>query len=84
MIDHVELFVGDGARAVAFYRGALAPLGYTLAVTGDSSGFGTPDGRLDFWLRPGGPSAPRRAPPARLHRCSAGGSAPPGPPPRRP
>ena len=59
MIDHVELFVGDGPRALAFYQGALAPLGYALAVTGDSNGFGTPDGRLDFWLRPGGPSSPR-------------------------
>ena len=59
MIDHVELFVGDGPRALAFYQGALAPLGYALAVAGDSNGFGTPDGRLDFWLRPGGPSSPR-------------------------
>jgi catechol 2,3-dioxygenase-like lactoylglutathione lyase family enzyme len=59
MIDHVELSVGDAPRALEFYAGALKPLGYTLAVSGDSNGFGTPDGRLDFWLRAGGPSTPR-------------------------
>jgi catechol 2,3-dioxygenase-like lactoylglutathione lyase family enzyme len=59
MIDHIELSVGDAARALAFYGGALKPLGYALVVAGESNGFGTPDGRLDFWLRPGGPSTPR-------------------------
>lgn len=59
MIDHVELFTADQARSVAFYRSALAPLGYALRVEGASSGFGAEGGGLDFWVRAGGPSTPR-------------------------
>ena len=59
MIDHVELFVTDQARATRFFAGALAPLGYALHVQGPSNGFGTGPSALDFWLRPGGPSSPR-------------------------
>jgi catechol 2,3-dioxygenase-like lactoylglutathione lyase family enzyme len=59
MIDHVELFTADLPRSVAFYRQALAPLGYALRVEGASSGFGADAGSLDFWVRPGGPSTPR-------------------------
>jgi catechol 2,3-dioxygenase-like lactoylglutathione lyase family enzyme len=29
VIDHVDLVVGDLERSLAFYRGLLAPLGYT-------------------------------------------------------
>lgn len=59
MIDHVELFTSDLAAATAFYRGALAPLGYALHVTGPSYGFGAAAGQLDFWLRAGTASTPR-------------------------
>jgi len=59
MIDHLELYVGDLGHAVAFYRKALAPLGYTLRVEGKPSGFGRASEPLDFWLGEGGPSSPR-------------------------
>jgi catechol 2,3-dioxygenase-like lactoylglutathione lyase family enzyme len=59
MIDHLELETPDLAAATAFYRRALAPLGYALHVTGASHGFGTDATRLDFWLRAGDPLAPR-------------------------
>jgi catechol 2,3-dioxygenase-like lactoylglutathione lyase family enzyme len=58
MIDHVELFTGDLARSTAFYRRALAPLGYQLRVEGKSNGFGIDPRSLDFFVRNGGPSAP--------------------------
>ena len=59
MIDHVELWVGDVARAGAFFRAALAPLGYALHVEREAGrGFGADPAALDFWLRSGGPSAP--------------------------
>ena len=58
MIDHVELHVSDPARACAFYRGALEPLGYRQHVDGPSKGFGASESKLDFWVRGGGPSAP--------------------------
>jgi len=59
MIDHLEVFTADLAAATAFYRGALAPLGYALHVYGPSTGFGADPSRLDFWLRPGEASTPR-------------------------
>ena len=59
MIDHVELHVSDPSRACAFYRGALAPLGYRQHVDGPSNGFGATPAKLDFWVRDGGPSTPR-------------------------
>lgn len=59
MIDHLELNVSNLEQAVAFYRGALAPLGYQHRVTGPSMGFGAASDRLDFWLRPGEASTPR-------------------------
>ncbi|HZP67080.1 MAG TPA: VOC family protein [Rudaea sp.] len=58
MIDHVELFVADVRRSTDFFRAALAPLGYALHVEGASNGFGSAAAALDFWVRPGGPSAP--------------------------
>jgi catechol 2,3-dioxygenase-like lactoylglutathione lyase family enzyme len=59
MIDHLELLVADLPRSVAFFGQALAPLGYTLRVDGDPSGFGQSPSSLDFFLKAGGPSAPR-------------------------
>lgn len=58
MIDHVELFVADAHRSSAFFRAALAPLGYACHVSGASNGFGVTAAQLDFWVRAGGPSAP--------------------------
>jgi len=59
VIDHLELFVADVPRATAFFRGALAPLGYTVHVEGKPVGFGASRDRLDFWLNDGGPATPR-------------------------
>lgn len=59
MIDHLELTIPDLAASTRFYRGALAPLGYTLHVEGNTNGFGADPSRLDFWLRPGEASSPR-------------------------
>jgi len=65
MIDHTGVRVSDFARARAFYRAALAPIGYQLlmefpaSVTGsdDVAGFGVPP-KLDFWIAAGRPNAP--------------------------
>ena len=65
MIDHTGLRVSDLARAKAFYRAALTPIGYELlvefpaAVTGsdDVAGFGAPP-RADFWIARGSPNRP--------------------------
>jgi catechol 2,3-dioxygenase-like lactoylglutathione lyase family enzyme len=59
MIDHLELLTSNLAAATAFYRVALAPLGYTLHVEGKVNGFGVDAAHLDFWLRPGEASSPR-------------------------
>ena len=60
MIDHLELLVSDLDRSTAFYRGALAPLGYELRVPPPAAavGFGAAPDRLDFWLRAGVASTP--------------------------
>lgn len=59
MIDHLELHVSDPAASAAFFRAALAPLGYAQFEHGASIGFGIGgDVHPDFWVRPGGPSAP--------------------------
>ena len=59
MIDHIEVMVGDLDRAAAFYREALAPLGYVHRVSGPPHGFGSAPDKLDFWVRAGGPAEPR-------------------------
>jgi catechol 2,3-dioxygenase-like lactoylglutathione lyase family enzyme len=59
MIDHIEVMVSDLDRAAAFYREALAPLGYQHRVSGPPHGFGSGPDKLDFWVRPGGPAEPR-------------------------
>lgn len=62
MIDHVTLPVSDMGRALAFYRAALAPLGYTIVLrvtradvpalaSAEVAVLGV-DGRPDFGLRP--------------------------------
>ena len=65
MIDHTGLKVSDIARSKAFYRAALAPIGYQLlmelpaAVTGSDevAGFGVPP-KPDFWLAGGEANRP--------------------------
>lgn len=62
MIDHVGFKVSDFDRSLAFYKQALAPLGYVLVMevtpemSGDGSrhaGFGK-DRKPDFWIGTGG------------------------------
>ncbi len=65
MIDHTGLVVSDFERSKAFYRQALAPIGYQLllefpaAVTGhtDVAGFGERP-KPDFWISRGTPNQP--------------------------
>jgi catechol 2,3-dioxygenase-like lactoylglutathione lyase family enzyme len=50
MIDHVSIRVQDFSRAVAFYKAALAPLGYDVLMEfPGAAGLGTP-GKPDVWL----------------------------------
>jgi catechol 2,3-dioxygenase-like lactoylglutathione lyase family enzyme len=49
MLDHISLRVQDHSRAVAFYRVALAPLGYRVLMEyPGAAGLGA--GMPDFWL----------------------------------
>ncbi|MBB2483708.1 VOC family protein [Mitsuaria sp. WAJ17] len=65
MIDHTGVVVSDFERSKAFYREALAPIGYQLLlefpadVTGhtDVAGFGEPP-KPDFWISRGTPNQP--------------------------
>ena len=65
MIDHTGVRVSDLGKSKAFYRAALAPLGYRLLmefpaeVTGgdDVAGFGAA-AKADFWLARGTPNRP--------------------------
>jgi catechol 2,3-dioxygenase-like lactoylglutathione lyase family enzyme len=52
MIDHVTANVSDLEQAKRFYRQALEPLGYSLAIEigGMAAGFGTGEGMADFWI----------------------------------
>ncbi|MFI5010711.1 MAG: VOC family protein [Hyphomicrobiales bacterium] len=60
MLDHIGFAVSDFERSLAFYKSALAPLGYGLVmevsreVTGGEAhaGFGR-DGRPQFWIGTG-------------------------------
>jgi uncharacterized protein (DUF1330 family)/catechol 2,3-dioxygenase-like lactoylglutathione lyase family enzyme len=59
MFDHVSLKVRDFQKSLAFYRAALAPLGYeaqALDESGKSVGFG-PRGRVALWLSEGAASS---------------------------
>ncbi|HVU50553.1 MAG TPA: VOC family protein [Polyangia bacterium] len=50
MIDHVSVRVSDFGRLVAFYREALAPIGYQVLMEYPGAvGLGT-DGKPDLWL----------------------------------
>jgi catechol 2,3-dioxygenase-like lactoylglutathione lyase family enzyme len=54
MIDHLAITVSDLAKSVAFYKQALAPLGYELIMSTETfAGFGL-DG-TDLWLGKGAP-----------------------------
>jgi catechol 2,3-dioxygenase-like lactoylglutathione lyase family enzyme len=54
MIDHIELFVSDGARSRSFYDGALAPLGIkvVMAVGTKVQALGYGVDRPFFWVTP--------------------------------
>jgi catechol 2,3-dioxygenase-like lactoylglutathione lyase family enzyme len=50
MLDHVGLRVQDFARALAFYRAALAPIGYRVVMEfPEAAGLGE-RGKPDFWI----------------------------------
>jgi catechol 2,3-dioxygenase-like lactoylglutathione lyase family enzyme len=50
MLDHVSLRVQDFSRAFAFYKAALAPIGYQVAMEYEGgAGLGEP-GKPDLWL----------------------------------
>jgi|SRR6516162_2076716 catechol 2,3-dioxygenase-like lactoylglutathione lyase family enzyme len=67
MLDHIGINVSDFERSKAFYRAALAPLGYEIRKEkGTAAGFGVPDGPRrsadpagEFWIAVGPPQAPR-------------------------
>jgi catechol 2,3-dioxygenase-like lactoylglutathione lyase family enzyme len=55
MIDHMGITVKDLAKSIAFYKQALAPLGYELIMQMDVvAGFGV-GGKPDFWIAVGEP-----------------------------
>jgi len=59
MFDHVSLKVRDFRKSLAFYRAALAPLGFEaqfLDEQGKSVGFGPP-GAVGLWIAEGTPGA---------------------------
>src|SRR5918995_6877246 len=59
MIDHIGLSVADYERSKAFYRAALAPLGYGLIMEVEgAAGLGA-GGKPGFWIGQGRPTAPR-------------------------
>jgi catechol 2,3-dioxygenase-like lactoylglutathione lyase family enzyme len=58
MIDHSGVSVSDVAKSKAFYRAALAPLGYTLLMEFEQfAGFGVAP-KPDFWIGQGKPNVP--------------------------
>ena len=58
MIDHTGVSVTDVAKSKAFYRAALAPLGYGLLMEFEQfAGFGVAP-KPDFWIGQGVPNAP--------------------------
>ena len=68
MLDHIEINVTDFARSKAFYRTALAPLGYDIRKElSKAAGFGVSEGhgksmdprRTEFWIAQGKPQEPR-------------------------
>lgn len=59
MIDHTGINVTKIGRAKAFYRAALAPLGYAILMEEEQfAGLGVAP-KLDFWIGEGVPNEPR-------------------------
>jgi catechol 2,3-dioxygenase-like lactoylglutathione lyase family enzyme len=50
MLDHVTLHVQDLQRALSFYRAALAPIGYSVAMEFPSAAGLGEAGKLDLWM----------------------------------
>jgi catechol 2,3-dioxygenase-like lactoylglutathione lyase family enzyme len=50
MLDHVSLRVADFPRALAFYRAALAPIGYQVAMESPGSAGLGERGMPDLWI----------------------------------
>ena len=50
MLDHVTLRVEDLQRALSFYRAALAPISYTVAMEFPSAAGLGEAGKLDLWI----------------------------------
>ena len=79
MFDHVSLAVRDFWKSLAFYRAALAPLGYEVQAVdeaGKSAGFGTRT-KTALWISEGSPShahlafeSPNRARVAEFHAAA--------------
>ena len=58
MIDHIGVGVSNAAKSKAFYRAALAPLGYAMIMEHEQyAGFGVPP-KPDFWIGEGKPNVP--------------------------
>ena len=58
MIDHTGVNVSDIARSKAFYRAALAPLGYEVVMEFEQfAGLGVAR-KPDFWIGEGSPNVP--------------------------
>ena len=58
MIDHTGVGVANIAKSKAFYRAALAPLGYGLLMEFEQfAGFGIAP-KPDFWIGEGRPNVP--------------------------
>ena len=59
MLDHIGIDVQNYERSKAFYKAALAPLGYELIMEVQGwAGFGA-DGKPDFWIQGGKQTFPR-------------------------
>ncbi len=58
MIDHMGISVSKMTRSKAFYRAALAPLGYDVLMEWDTfAGLGVSP-KPDFWIAEGAPNVP--------------------------
>ena len=58
MIDHTGVGVASAKKSLAFYKAALAPLGYQALMEGEGyAGFGVPP-KPDFWIGEGQPNVP--------------------------
>jgi catechol 2,3-dioxygenase-like lactoylglutathione lyase family enzyme len=57
MLDHISIRVADYDRSKKFYKAALAPLGYTLAMEVDSGAGFSREFIPDFWIKQGEPGS---------------------------